>query len=132
MNPNRIEVPPRAGRIVFQGRTEAKFWAKALAIEGEVEQALKLLDADNRRVRAAVPVIAEYKVSEEFIFIYVMVLDVDSLGITGGQGVIFYADSAYQAEAFQRRDKFADDLMEELQKRGGYDEMIEVPEKKEL
>jgi hypothetical protein len=127
------EKPPNRGRLVCDDLVTLKFWVRVFGLEERVAEVQQLIQAKlEQRAMGAIPIISEYRVSEELQWYYVIVLNVDALGLCGGTGIIYYADQANAAEAQRRRDFYGQtitDAMEQSPKK--WDEIIELPPGKE-
>lgn len=124
-------MPPGAGRILCEGRKAIQFWVRAFGLEGEVDTVRELLEEKPERKKAMVPIVAEYQVDDRFKFIFVLQTTVDALGIASGVGVIYWASPEHEKEVYERRDKYANDLLRHLASARKFDEMIEIEMKKE-
>lgn len=109
--------PPNAGRILipYDDLDQLRFWVRVFQIEKEVEATQVLVSQQLNKqgepaAYAAVPVISEYT-SGQLYWTYVLVLFIDRLGISGGSGVIYYADKENLSKMQEKRDKFADDIL---------------------
>jgi hypothetical protein len=118
------------GRIVFVGQLATKFWVRTLGLEKDVEEARALMGARIERKWGAIPIVAEYEVEPDFKWIYLVVVNVDILGIKDGMGVVYFASRAFEEEIMQARDAQAKELLDGMEKRP-FDEVVELPEKKE-
>jgi hypothetical protein len=119
-------------KIVVLGRTQTKFWVRALDLAKEVEYAVSLM---NDRMKAqrkwgVVPIVAEYDMGDGLTLIYFLSIEVDQLGIRNGGGIIYLVTPDFQAEALELRDKLADEMLSG--RREAFDEIVEIPVKKEL
>jgi hypothetical protein len=125
--------PPNRGQIVCDDLVSLKFWVRVFGLEERVEETQKLIQAKlEKRTFGAIPIISDYQVSDELRWYYVMVLNVDALGLCGGNGIIFYADQANAAEAKRRHEVFAKGIMDAMeQSPKKWDEIIEMPSGKE-
>ena len=122
----------QCGRIVFAGQLATKFWVRTLGLEKEVEEARALMGARiERKWGAKIPIVAEYEVEPDFKWIYLIVVNVDILGIRDGMGVVYFASRAFEEEIMQARDAQAKELLDGMEKRHPFDEVVVLPEKKE-
>jgi hypothetical protein len=114
----RSEPPPNRGRIIIaDGDLEAiKFWLRVFNLEPYVNVAAAEIRAQTAPEvnQGSVPIISEHR-SGQLYWYYVIVLFIDSLGLSGGMGLIFYADGEHRAQAEEKRDEFADDIMQMIQ-----------------
>ena len=123
-------MPSQAGSLIFEGRKATQFWLRALDLEEEVKAVQETLAVKPERKRAVVPIAAEYRVDEEFIFIYLIQLYADTLGVQDGLGVICWASPEREAEVRARRDAYTKTVLEKLGSRP-FDEVVEIELKEE-
>jgi hypothetical protein len=121
------------GKIIVKGLTAAKFWVRALCLTADIEMAKAMIDDKVKRERkwGMVPVVAEYELSADFKFVYVLVLEVDQLGLRDGFGAVYFASPKHLAEVTKARNSLAEPILEGLET-GRFDEVVELPMKKEL
>jgi hypothetical protein len=122
-------IQKQAGRITFDGQLAVKFWIRALDLQSDVDFARNLMLEKSERKWGSVPIVAEYVVDEHLTFIYLIVANIDALGVKNGTGVIYYASPDRLEEVRKVRDKFADDILKDMQR--GFDEVVEMPDKGE-
>jgi hypothetical protein len=119
----------QAGRIVFEGLEATKFWLRTLDQQKNIDTALELLAAKPKeRERIACPIISEYQVDERLKFIFVILADVDAIGLCGGTGLVFYTSPEREREFLEIRDQMADDIMKELKESAKPHEVIVIDE----
>lgn len=116
---------------MIHGKDQCRFWARALKFDEELELVQKMMLAPGPRKFAAVPIIAQYEVEPDYHFYYCIVLKVDSLGIQNGEGVIWIADRACEKKVCEDRDKLAGQWLEHMHKERKFDEVLDMPTKKE-
>jgi hypothetical protein len=119
------------GQIIFEGREATKFWIRALDLEKDIEQVRVTMGERIERKWGSIPIVAEYQVGPNFKWIFIIVANVDILGIKDGTGVLYYASPDCEAEVLKKRDAQADDILSGMEKEGRFDEVIVLPEKKE-
>jgi hypothetical protein len=121
------------GKIVVQGIGAGKFWIRALDLTTDIENARALIDDKIRTQRkwAVVPVIAEHELTPDFKFAYVIVFEVDQLGLKNAYGAIYFASPKHWEQIRKARDHVARPIMQALEK-GRFDEVVVLPDKKEL
>lgn len=103
------------GVIHFDSLDAAKFFLRAFALEGEVEQALSMFkEAPKSHDRIACPIISEYDVDKDLKFVFVLMITVDPIGLCEGSGLVYFADRENLAEVIKLRDKLADQLMRQV------------------
>jgi hypothetical protein len=106
------------GRITMSGQKAVRFWIRVLDVEKEVDDATaqirEKLSAD---MKGTIPIVGEYKVDDNFEFIYLIVIDLDALGVTGGLGIIYYTDPERRVEVLKSRDRLAESIFDALRKR---------------
>jgi hypothetical protein len=110
-------IPPNRGRIIIaeEDFDALKFWIRVFNLEPYVNVAAADIRAQGPEVkRASVPIVSEHR-SGQLYWYYVIVLFIDSLGLSGGMGLIFYADQEYRAQAEEKRNEFADHIMQSIQ-----------------
>lgn len=90
------------------------------------------MEVPGPRKFAAVPVVAEYEVERDYRFYYFFVLKVDSIGISNGDGIIWITDREHLEAVRKERDTLADEVLANFYKERKFDEVIEMPDKKEL
>jgi hypothetical protein len=114
----KSEPPPsNRGRIIIaDGDLEAiKFWIRVFNLETYVNAAAADIRAQTSEVKqGSVPIISEHR-SGQLYWYYVLVLFIDSLGLFGGTGLIFFADQKYRAQVEEKRNEFADHIMKTIQ-----------------
>jgi hypothetical protein len=111
----KIEAPPpNRGRIIIaDGDLDAlKFWLRVFNLEAYVTVAAADIRAQEVN-QASVPIINEHR-SGQLYWYYAIVLLIDSLGLCGGTGLIFYADPEHRAKAEENRNEFADHIMQTI------------------
>lgn len=107
-----------AGRIVQTGEKAVRFWARVLGLEKDIEAAiLEVREKLSGDMRGRIPVISEYKVDDNFEFIFIVTFELDCLGVVGGEAIIYYTDPARREKALKSRDKLADFIMDNLRKK---------------
>jgi hypothetical protein len=121
-----------AGRITTSGEKSIRFWVRTLDLEKEVEQASAqiLAKLPSPEMRGTMPIIGEYKVSENFEFIYFIMITMDGLGVIDGNAVIYYTDPERRAIALKARDNLADHMFKEIHKHPGMKVELKVMEDK--
>jgi hypothetical protein len=117
----------QAGRIVCEGQLQLRFWTRALGLEKTVTRAQELMSQKPQRKWGAVPIVSEHRVDERLVFVFVLLVDIDGLGIKGGTGVIFYTSPEREREIYKVRDDLADDIIKSISE-GGCDEIVELVE----
>jgi hypothetical protein len=100
--------------IVTEGVGPLKFWVRMFALEELVERGNGLIG--QRSERWAVPVVGEYLVSKDLLWLYVLVLEFDVLGLSGGLGIVYWADSGNSRRVRADRDKEARLILGEMEK----------------
>jgi hypothetical protein len=122
----------QAGRIVFEGLESTKFWLRTFDQQKNIDMALELLAAKPAtRERISCPIVSEYLIDERCKFVYVIMAQVDSLGICDGSGVLFYTSPEREREIYTLRDEIADDIMKTIKESDKPHEFILVDEGKE-
>jgi hypothetical protein len=122
----------QAGRIVFEGVEATKFWLRSLDQQKNIDSALELLaNKPKERELISCPIISEYQVDERLKFIFVILAEVDALGLCDGTGIVFYASPEREHEILTSRDQIADDIMKGLKESGKPHEFIVIEEGKE-
>jgi hypothetical protein len=113
-------------------KTQAEFWVRVFKLEPKVLWATRQLSGPRKEL--TMPVIAEYVVDPGLKWVYCLCLIVDSIGLTKGFGYVYGCDSdpADQKEVYDKRDRLADQLIQELEKGPGVDEAYIIPEGKEI
>lgn len=119
----------QAGRITFEGQLATRFWIRALNLEENIKFAQGLMTERFERKWAAVPIVAEYEVDPRLTLVYLIVAQVDAVGINGGTGIVYYASPNRLEEVKTVRDKMADDILSNIGK--DFDEVVEMPDKTE-
>jgi hypothetical protein len=117
-------IPPNRGRIIIMdGDLEAvKFWLRVFTLEDYVNAAAAEIRSRPGVNKASIPIISEHR-SGQLWWYYVIVLFIDALGLSGGTGLVFYADTEHHAEAEEKRNEFADHVMKTIQGRVEMGEM---------
>jgi hypothetical protein len=92
-----------------------RFWLRMFNLEPYVAVASADITASPEAHRASVPIISEHQAGLLYWY-YAIVLFVDTLGLSGGTGVVYYADEAHRTEAEQKRNSFADMIMQGIGK----------------
>jgi hypothetical protein len=112
------EPPPNRGRIIVTENDLAalKFWTRVFELDGYIASAQASIVNHAEAKSGSVPIISEYHCGK-LHWCYVLVLDIDSLGLAGGIGIVYYADEAHFDEVRQSRDQLADHLMSTLRTR---------------
>src|SRR5260370_38138377 len=100
----------QVGRIIFEGLEATKFWVRALDLENELGPIKLRMQADSE-ARCAAPIIAEYQLNSQLSFIYVIIVQIDYLGLHDGSGVIFYTSPERCQEAIKVRAKRAGEIV---------------------
>jgi hypothetical protein len=124
-------VPPQRGKLIFEGRKATQFWLRAFNLEAEIEAVREMIGAKPERKRAAVPIVAEYTVDERLKFIFLIQAEIDTLGIQGGAGFVYWASPEYEKEAFEIRDEHAEDILQRMETSRKFEEVIELEVKRE-
>jgi hypothetical protein len=123
-------MPPQSGALVFEGRKATQFWLRTLGLEEELKAVQALLAEKPDRKRAVVPIVAEYKVDDNFSFIYLIQLYADTLGVQDGMGIVFWASPEHEEEVRAKRNTHAEATIKKLGDRP-FDEMVELDFKEE-
>jgi hypothetical protein len=110
--------PPNFGYIgIPDGDLDGvRFWLRVFQLEPYVNAAQADIQARPEVAKASVPIVAEY-VAGRLYFYYAIVLFIDSLGLSNGIGIIYFADEEHRAAANEKRDNFADHIMKSIQER---------------
>jgi hypothetical protein len=125
------KMPPNHGRILVanNNKAELQFWIRVFELEGQITEAQLHFNAQQQGSKqpgwAAVPIISHY-VSGDLTWFYVLIIDLDLLGVAGGTGIIWFADAENCKTACQARDKFADQIMLEIEQRTQAGQFTEV------
>jgi hypothetical protein len=121
------KMPPNRGRIfvAHDNKAELRFWIRVFELEGQLAEAQAHFNAEQGTKGAAVPIISHY-VSGDLTWFYVLIIDLDMLGVAGGTGIIWYGDAQNRNTARQSRDKFADHIMTEIQQRAESGKLTEL------
>jgi hypothetical protein len=119
----------QAGKITFAGQLAVKFWIRALDLADEVKFAQDLMTQKSERKWGSVPIVAEYAVDDRLTFVFLIIVQVDALGVKDGTGIVMYASPDRLEEVKKYRDGFADDILKNISK--DFDEVIEIPDKNE-
>jgi hypothetical protein len=106
------------GRIIVQDDDLAalKFWIRVFELDGYVALAQAQITSQSKAKWGAVPIINEYQCGK-LRWCYVLVLNIDSLGLVGGSGVVYYADEEHWEQVRESRDKLADNVMKTVRQR---------------
>jgi hypothetical protein len=120
----------QAGRIVCEGQLQLRFWARALGLEKTVARAQELMSQKPPRKWGMVPIVSEYRVDERLVFLFVLLVDIDGLGIQNGTGVILYASPERENEVRKIRDEMADDILKNISKEA-WNETVPIDEGRE-
>lgn len=122
----------QTGRIIFEGVEATKFWLRTFDQQKTLDMALDLVMAKPReRESISCPIISEYVVDERLKFVYVILAEVDILGICGGTGMILYTSPEREQEVYQERDALADDVVKSIKENDKPHEVIVIEEGKE-
>jgi hypothetical protein len=121
----KLEPPPVRGRIIVADGDLAalRFWIRVFELDGYIAIAQARIGNHAEAKWGAVPVISEYHCGK-LHWCYLLVLDVDSLGLMGGTGIVYYADQVHLDEVRKSRDKLADHLMNSLRTRTDSGQML--------
>jgi hypothetical protein len=113
-----MPLPPNFGYITIpNGDLDGvRFWLRVFQLESYVNAAQADIQARPEVAKASVPIIAEY-IAGQLYFYYAIVLFIDSLGLSGGIGIIYFADEEHRAMVEEKRNGFADDIMKSIQER---------------
>jgi hypothetical protein len=120
----------QAGRIVCEGQLQMRFWARTFGLEKEIEHVQGLINQKGEHKWGTVPIISEYRVDERLVFLFVLVIDIDQLGIKNGTGVIFYTSPEREKEIYKVRDDIADDILKHIPEEK-WDETVVIDDKRE-
>jgi hypothetical protein len=117
--------PATHGRIIVQDGDLAalKFWIRVFELDGYVALAQAQITNQAKAKWGAVPIINEYQCGK-LRWCYVLTLDIDSLGLAGGIGIIYYADEAHWEQVRESRDKLADNVMKTVRQRTDSGQML--------
>lgn len=113
------------GKLRVKGREQCRFWVRVLKIEHEIEHVSALINKPGPRKWAASPVITEYSVDDDFKIYVFIVMDIDQIGIMGGQGWVWLSDKVNEPAVRQERDQLAAETLDLLQKKS-WDEVLEL------
>ena len=113
-----MPLPPNFGFITIpDGALDGvRFWLRVFQLEAYVNAAQADIQARPEVAKASVPIIADYTAGRIY-FYYAIVLFIDSLGLSSGVGIIYFADEEHWAAANEKRDSFADHIMKGIQER---------------
>lgn len=119
-------------KMPVHGKAELNFWVRAFQIQGEIEEVVQILNADQGRKTAFSPIIAEYE-SGSIKWVFLLGAVVDPLGINGGAGMVWLTTGAQHLEqATKERNELADMILREAESQGKFDEIIEMEPKKDV
>jgi hypothetical protein len=120
-----------AGRIATTGDKSTRFWVRTLGLEKEVEEiTAHLLAKLSPEMKGTIPIVGEYRIDENFEFIYLIIISMDGLGVIDGSALIYYTDPERRAQALEARDDLADHMFKEMRKHPGMDVEIKSFEPK--
>ena len=129
------KLPPNRGRIIIEhDNTETlRFWIRVFELEPQIafaqakfhEHSAAAPDKEHDPVWGMVPIISEYNAGS-IKWIYAVVIELDTLGVCGGTGIIYFADKANEKEAYEHRDRFADMVIDQAKERAKSGAMVEV------
>jgi len=121
----------QAGRIVCEGQLQMRFWTRALGLEKAIKIAQELINQKQERKWSMVPIVSEHRVDERFLFLFVLIIDIDQLGIKNGTGVIFYTSPEREKDIRKVRDEMADDILKNISKET-WNEIVPIDEGREI
>jgi hypothetical protein len=121
MSKEEKELFKSVGRILCSGEKAVRFWLRVVEMEKEIEEASEQvregLKDKGSDAKGNIPLISEYKVDDDFMLIYIILITLDTLGIEGGQVVVYYTDPEHREEVLKLRNELADCIMGGLRKR---------------
>lgn len=117
MSKKPVRIPANAGRIVIEinDLPAINFWIRVFGLEPYIEAAQAQILQHIPAKWGAVPVINEYHCGH-LHWSYVLLIDVDAIGVTGGMGLIFFGDDQNAKAASQHRDRLAAQIVQALNK----------------
>ena len=128
---NLNNFPPQRGYLVFEGRKATQFWLRTFDLLPEIEMVQEKLAEKPEHKEAVVPIIAEYELDEKLKFIFFMQIYVDTLGLTDGIGIVYWASPEHEAAAFKMRDEYVDVVLKRLTASGKLTMAIPMEDKRE-
>jgi hypothetical protein len=90
-----------------------RFWLRVFNLEPYVAVASADIAARPEVKQASVPIVSEHQAGQLYWY-YAIILFIDTLGLSGGTGIIFFADEQHRVEAEERRNEFADTIMQSI------------------
>jgi hypothetical protein len=115
-------MPPNFGYVIIpDGDLDGtRFWLRVFQLEAYVSAAQidigSRLASGKELEKASVPIVSEYQAGQLYWY-YAIVLFIDPLGLSGGIGIIYFADEAHRKEAEEKRNDFADHVMKNINQR---------------
>jgi hypothetical protein len=112
----KLSTPSNYGRIAIENDDldAVRFWLRVFSLEPYVDVASADIRAKPEVKRASVPIISEHR-SGQLYWYYAILLYIDPLGLSGGIGIIYFADEAHRAEAEKARNEVGDHIMQTIQ-----------------
>jgi hypothetical protein len=123
MNEPKAPNISQAGRIIIEGKLALQFWVRALGLEADIKHAQELILEKAQRKWGTVPIISEYQIDPRLKLVFILIANVDALGLQNGTGVIYYASPDQLEHVYRARDAAADDILKGLES-SGFDETV--------
>jgi hypothetical protein len=119
-----MPLPENLGYIVLDDGDldAARFWLRVFNLEAYVAAATADIHSRPEVKKASVPIISEHRAGGLY-FYYVILLYIDSLGLSGGVGLITFADEKNRALAEEKRDGLAKRIIASIKEQVAKGEM---------
>lgn len=119
-------------KMPVMGKQEVQFWVHAFHLEEEIEQVTKMLNQDVRRKNAFAPIITEYDAGSIHFHI-LLGPRIDALGLVDGIGKIWLSTNKEHRDVAEKEwGEMCDDVLDNAQKSGKWNETITIDEGKEV
>jgi hypothetical protein len=130
------------GLILTEGIEGIKHWIRLFSLEEELAFGIERFNeicADPAHIaqgagaksKLLMPIVNEYRVYEDLSYVYLLSIQIDTIGLVGGSGIIYVCEDSNKADAMEHRDKYADFVMKELVKNDIWKEAYVKPSGKE-
>jgi hypothetical protein len=113
-------------------KIQAEFWSRVLKLESYIDWGQRQLTGPRKQV--TMPIVAEFEVDKDLKWIFALCFFIDAIGLQTGFGYVYGCDSDPEDQklVYEHRDKFANDILNQIEKKTHIDEVLTFPEGREV
>jgi hypothetical protein len=133
---------PNRALIITDSLEAIKHWIRVFQLEGELAFGIarfnEICESPEGKAQGAgaesrlmMPIINEFRVDQHLSYVYLISIQIDTIGLVNGGAIIYVCEDSNKEEALEYRDRHATYVMEETRKKGIWKETYIAPERKE-